>query len=254
MTTFEAVAAHWPRQPKPPRSTQRSKKSQPHKGSSIFESSPPRYDLRSSQQDGLLALSSPAKPGGPAAPLIGVKHEPQSTNGLDLPPIPVAPTEAHTIEADTEDESSDEEVNPFELFATTQASQGPPDVTADVNPNIISRANGDVDMDDVDEDELAIMQHERDARQHAEEGVRFRATQAPAKDDESDEYDDEELDELFRRTVMGGWSNQTTPRKRGGSMTPTTGSRSGMSSGGLEARRQRREARLMEQAGLGDLR
>jgi len=221
------------------------------------EASPPRSDLKSSQQDGLLAASSPVKPAGAAVPLISAKVEPPPTNRHTLPSVSAPPAidELDEVGDDTaEGESSDEEVNPFELFAMTQASQGPPDATADVNPNMISRTIGNGDMDDMDEDELAMRQHELDARQHAEEGVRYRATQAPSKDDESDEYDDEELDELFRRTVMGGWSNQTTPRKRTGSMTPTTGSRSGMSSGGMEARRQRREARLMEQAGLGDLR
>jgi len=146
----------------------------------------------------------------------------------------------------------EEEENPFELFASTQLPREA--VRADINQHMISRYALE-DVDEEDEEELAIQQHERDARQRAEDGRRYRATQASQRKQESDdEYGDEELDDLFRKTVMGGWSNQTTPRKDRGFMSPTTGSRSGMSSGGLESRRQRREARLMEQAGFGDLR
>lgn len=152
------------------------------------------------------------------------------------------------VEYDDEFSDIDLDENPFEAFAMTQASQGE-SLSADVNMNIISRAREN--PDDLDEEEAAQEQHQRDARQHAEEGVKFRATQMPRAND-SDEYDDEELDELFRRTVAGGWSNQTTPRKRGtfGSVTPTTGSRSNLSSGGTD----RRERMIRERAGLGDLR
>jgi DNA polymerase zeta len=146
----------------------------------------------------------------------------------------------------------DEEENPFELFASTQLPREA--VKADINQHMISRTALD-DVDEDDEEEMAMQQHERDARQRAEDGKRFRATQASQRKQESDdEYGDDELDELFRRTVMGGWSNQTTPRKDRSSMTPTTGSRSGMSSGGIDNRRRSREMRLIEQAGFGDLR
>lgn len=244
MTTFDAVSAHWPRQPKPPKSTQRSKRSRrSHKGSSVNGS--PRVDLKSSRR---LDVSSPVK----VEHLTGVTAEPLPNGVAPLAPADAAPLDVQVHDVTNESDSSDEE-NPFEMFAMTQASQGQPLVAADVNPNIISRMNGDIDTEEIDEDEIAQRQHERDARQHAEEGARFRATQAPANHggDESDEYNDEELDELFRRTVMGGWSsNQSTPKKDSTSRTPT----SGMSTGGLEGRRQRREARMMEQAGLGDLR
>lgn len=156
-------------------------------------------------------------------------------------------------EDDYDDEFSDFDVdddNPFEALAATQASQGEL-MAADVNLNMISRARDN--PDDVDEEEIAREQHQRDVRQRAEEGAKFRATQMPRGDgNESDEYRDEELDELFRKTVAGGWSNHTTPRKRNGIglATPSTGSRSNLTVGSSE----RRDRMIREQAGLGDLR
>ena len=149
--------------------------------------------------------------------------------------------------------SSEEEENPFEVFAMTQASQDL-DVNVEVNSRIIQRDV--VNEDEVDPEELEQQRHNKDAKHHAEEGQKFRATQAQARDgDMTDEYEDEEIDELFRRTVTGGLaSGSTTPRKRGvnGSVTPSTvTSRSGAS---VENRRWMREQRMREEAGLGDLR
>lgn len=215
MTTFQAVSAHWPKKPKPPRSTQKSRRSK--------------------------ASSPPA---------------PNSGNSTRLDHDDTKPSSADRESGDASDNDDlSEEENPFDLFATQAASQAIPDFAVDVNPNLISRTqqpDNDPDEEDMDQDMRA---HERDAKQHAEEGVKFRATQAPASDaidGFSDDFDDAELDELFRRTVAGGWSNQTTPKKQqGGLMTPTTGSRTGRSA--LDSK-LRRDQVLREQAGLGDLR
>jgi len=234
--------------------------------------SSPAEAAKSSQQDDSLPLSSPIRQNRPPASVVDVKPSTAALNGhvlpvTDGPPInslqnsirvktEVTPIkDEDDIIDDVSDVSDDEdsgEENPFELFASTQLPREI--VKADINQHMISRS-GLEDIGEEDEEEIRMQQHEQDARQRAEDGKRFRATQATQRQDESDdEYGDDELDELFRRTVMGGYSNQTTPRKDRGSTTPTTGSRSGMSSGGMEARRRQREARLMEQAGLGDLR
>lgn len=161
---------------------------------------------------------------------------------------------------------SDEEENPFEAFAMTQASQGRvSDLKAEVNRDAIQRDV--IDEEDIDLEEIEQRRHAQDARQHAEEGVRFRATQMPKQvegtGEGSDEFDDmddlndADIDELFRRTVLKGLGSATTtpnatPRRQGmtGSVTPTT---MGSGSGDVEARRWQREKRLREQAGLGDL-
>jgi len=153
-----------------------------------------------------------------------------------------------------EDESSsEEEENPFEAFAMTQASQDL-DIKAEVNSRVIQRDV--VNEDEIDVEELEQQRHAEDAKHHAEEGQKFRATQGPARDgNETHDYDDEEIDEIFKRTVFGGLtSGSSTPRRRGmnGSVTPSTVT-SG-SGGSLESRRWRRDQRMREQAGLGDLR
>jgi DNA polymerase zeta len=264
MTTFEAVSAHWPRQPKPPRSTQRSKKPRGSiKTSSIVgHSSPPVID---SSQGNALPISSPIKAGDPTLPLADInadiKPDILAIDGHESPMRAAAghvdPNEPILEEPEGIEEfsDSDDDVNPFEAFAMTQASQGAPDIKADINKNMISRAAAE-NPEDVDEEELAMQQHERDARQRAEEGVRFRATQMPSKADDSDEYDDDELDELFRRTVAGGWSTQTTPKKRTGaaSAVSTSATASSRNTVGSEARRERHALRVREEAGLGDLR
>lgn len=109
-----------------------------------------------------------------------------------------------------------------------------------------------------DDEEADARRHAEDVQQRAETGRDFRATQAAPEGDESDQYDDEELDALFRRTVMGGLlSNPSTPRRRNGngSMSVTPTSRGTPTTGGsLDARRYQREQRMREQAGWGDLR
>ncbi|OCF36582.1 DNA polymerase zeta subunit [Kwoniella heveanensis BCC8398] len=190
------------------------------------------------------------------------------------------PSNGHTDNADMGEEglssSDEEEENPFEAFAMTQASQRVP-IDVDINSRMIARHQPDEEdregyVDEYpDEEGVNVQRHAEDVRQHAEEGQRLRATQMPArnKDKNSDEgeeeegsdiYDDDELDELFRQTVTAGFgSAQTTPRKNRmrtqGSVTPST--RSSMSgngySGGIETRRAKRTQRMMQQAGLGDL-
>ena len=152
-----------------------------------------------------------------------------------------------------DDSSSDEEENPFEAFAMTQASQGL-GIKAEVNSHVIQRDV--INEDDIDEEEVDRQRHLDDAKHLAEEGQKFRATQAaPLGAEESDEYDDEEIDELFRRTVVGGsTSGSTTPRRRGVSVSTTPSSATSRSGGSIEYRRARRDQRLREQAGLGDLR
>jgi DNA polymerase zeta len=144
--------------------------------------------------------------------------------------------------------------NPFEAFAMTQFSQT---IKAEVDSRAVQQeVTTPFDNDDIDEEELHRAIHEKDLKHHAEEGAKFRATQAaPQRNDESDEYDDEDIDEIFRRTVFGGmgtpgsYTGTRTPTRRG-TMTPTTGSRSG----GLDSRRVAREQRMREQAGFVDLR
>lgn len=188
------------------------------------------------------------------------------------PRPPPPPFQAHDdIEPDFD---SDDEDNPFHLFAMTQGSDGM-GVQADVNPNLIARDTGQR-QDDVNaeyEEDANERRHAQDARQRAQEGINFRATQAPKRrngndgedaDSENGEYDDAELDELFRQTVL---PMPTTPRKGGVGqmMTPTSNgsARSGMSGASstpgsdsmdLQTRRANREERMRREAGWGDLR
>ncbi|WVQ98801.1 hypothetical protein IAU59_005932 [Kwoniella sp. CBS 9459] len=270
MTTFQAVSAHWPRPPRPPRSTQKSLRSRrSHKGSSqaINGLSSPTAGPVSSSQMLAAGASSPTHAGSPPT-----DHEGESLNNgvLNGPSDDVAAGEEDLLESEGEDE---EEENPFEAFAMTQASQRIP-VNVEVNSRMIARHRSEEDEEregygdnNPDEEGANAQRHAEDIRQHVEEGQRFRATQMPARakdngrDDEesgSDIYDDDELDELFRQTVAAGFgSAQSTPRKNRtqGSSTPST--RSSMSgegySGGAETRRVKRNQRMMQQAGLGDL-
>jgi DNA polymerase zeta len=150
---------------------------------------------------------------------------------------------------DGENVDSDEEENPFDALNMTQRF---PDDVPEVNPSYIQRNTEPVQRDDEDDDDPDRDQHlrEEDAQKHADESARVRATQVQRREeDERSEYDDEELDELFRQTVNGGF---TTPTKTRGSssVTPTS-----IGSGStLASRRARRDQRMREQAGLGDLR
>jgi len=150
---------------------------------------------------------------------------------------------------DADDFDSDEEDNPFDALNMTQRF---PDDVPEVNPSYIQRNTETVIRDDDDEDDPDCDQQlrEEDAQKHAEESARVRATQVQRKEEEErSEYDDEEIDELFRQTVNGGF---TTPTKNRGSVnvTPTS-----IGSGStLASRRARRDQRMREQAGLGDLR
>jgi hypothetical protein len=148
-----------------------------------------------------------------------------------------------------EDADSDEEENPFDLLNMTQRF---PDDVPEVNPSYISRnvESGQEDQGDEDDPERDQQLQEEDAQKHANESARVRATQVQRKEeDERSEYDDEEIDELFRQTVNGGFSTPTKGRNST-SVTPTS-----VGSGStLASRRAKRDQRMREQAGLGDLR
>jgi DNA polymerase zeta len=240
MTTFEAVSAHWPRQPKT-RSTQRSKRSA--NASSAHQASSPA-NLASSPP--LPFKPSPTSP--PSATRVGSPPDGVKVEDDLNAHVPVYPAIQLGI---AEDSDSDEEENPFDALNMTQRM---PDDVIEVNPSYIQRnmplAQDEEEEDDPDPDRIRQL-HEQDAQKHAEESARVRATQVHRLDeDQRSEYDDEEIDELFRQTINGGLS---TPKKsqRGGSVTPTSGGSSGST---LAFRRARRDQRLREQAGLGDLR
>lgn len=232
LTTFEAVSAHWPKKTRPPRSTQRSRKSRRSvKSSPAPERSPSKPFLSSPNGEDLQPSSSPRRPDGDDA-----ERKPNIHYAHELP--------HRTINDDDDDDAiySDED-NPFEALALTQMI---PDDVIEVNPNMIQSHAYVPAEDDGDDEDPNQRAHNADAHRRAEESAMYRATQAPR--DES-EYDDDELDELFRKTVTAGLS---TPRKdrTGFSVTPTTGG----SSASPASRRFRRDERLREQAGLGDLR
>lgn len=188
-----------------------------------------------SSQDGVPSelCSSPVRPES----LEDVKPD---ISDVKLEVLPFVPP---VMEEDEDDEAiySDED-NPFEALALTQMI---PDDIVEVNPNMIQSNLPPADMDEDDYD-MGQQAHQADTHRRAQESAQFRATQAPR--DESD-YDDDELDELFRQTVTAGL---VTPRKNrnGTSLTPTSAG----SSGSLTTRRYQRDQRLREQAGLGDLR
>ena len=146
-------------------------------------------------------------------------------------------------------ESDEEELNPFEAFALTQLSQGAPDIVAEVNAHVISRA--DINQPEEDEEDPGARAHAANAKHHAQTGISVRASQATS----SDVYGDDELDQLFRQTVLPGYgSNPSTPRRRGlnDSVTPST--RTAISGGSGSGGPYRRNLRLRDQAGLGELR
>jgi DNA polymerase zeta len=231
MTTFEAVSAHWPRQTKM-KSTQRSRRSA--KASSVhIPSSPTRVGSTPPKQ----AISSPRQPATRNGSLpYGLKVEVIETFDESIPP-------------NNEDLDEDEEDNPFDILNMTQRyTEGVPEV----NPSYIQRnaepaPEEEGDDDDPDRDQQL---HEQDAQQHAKESARVRATQVQRKEeDERSEYDDEEIDELFRQTVNVGFTTPTKGRSSP-SITPTS-----IGSGStLASRKARRDQRMREQAGLGDLR
>ena len=239
MTTSQAVSAHWPRQPKKPKSTQQSKKSRTTNG---FPSSPTK-----------LATSTPVKFDSPS---------PVKPSDFDLKPDIYALEDRQAMDEaaeqsedeDIENGGESEEENPFEAFAMTQASQGDHQIKVEVDDARVMEGPLDRfdDPDDIDEEEINQRKHEQDARQHAEESAKMHATQARS---EADEYADDELDELFRTTVGHGWVGWQTPTKRGlnGSVTPSSASQTAGSSGGLDTRRTMRDRRMREMAGLGDL-
>lgn len=203
-------------------------------------------------------VSSPAA--NPASRTRGVKAEPSS--------LPTPPPDAdgdldhqHAIldEVDLFLSDDDEEDNPFHLFAQTQAPGL--DTTIEVDQKYIAGDSGDGAADEEEAEEAAIRRHAEEMQHRADAGKEFRATQASgAGDDTNEELDDVKLDALFQRTVLGGYgSAPSTPRRRqpngGGSVAAT--SRGTVSSGGtsgMDARRYQRNQRMMEQAGLGDLR
>jgi len=155
-----------------------------------------------------------------------------------------APLMDHAGESD-----SDEEENPFDILNMTQRF---PEDVPEVNPSYIQRNTEPAQEDEGDDDDPDRDQqlHEQDAQKHANESARVRATQVQRKEeDERSEYDDEEIDELFRQTVNGGFTTPTKGRSSP-SVTPTS-----IGSGStLASRRARRDQRMREQAGLGDLR
>jgi len=233
LTTFEAVSAHWPK-PSKPKSTQQSRRSA--KASSAHIPSSPTH-----------VGSTPPKPF-----IISPHHPSSATRNGSLPDdlkLEVIDTFEEPFLPDIAgDFDSDDEENPFDLMNMTQ--RFPVDVL-EVNPSYIQRNTEPVEEDDPDDDPDRDQQlHEQDAQKHANESARVRATQVQRKEeDERSEYDDEEIDELFRQTVNGGFVTPTKGRSSA-SATPTSiGSNSTLAS-----RRAKRDQRMREQAGLGDLR
>lgn len=235
MTTFEAVAAHWPRQPKS-RSTQKSKRS-------ARASSPVQP---SSQRVGTPPIPPKSSPQSPSsATKVGSSIDDIKVESVgDQQPRPAVQN------AIQDDFDSDEEENPFDALNMTQRM---PDDALEVNPSYIQRSNAPAPEDEGDDDPDRDRQlQEQDAQKHAEESARFRATQVQRQEeDERSEYDDEEIDELFRQTIAGGYSTPTRNQRGSTSVTPTS---VGSSGGSLAFRRAKRDQRLREQAGLGDLR
>lgn len=228
MTTFEAVTAHWPKQTRM-RSTQKSRRSN-------LASSPAK------------PFTSPIK-GEPSSPPRGKSPALKDAKEVDLTDDPTI--RPRDVDYAHDEELSDDEDNPFEALAMTQRV---PDDVIEVNPSFIQRNLPPTAEDEEDDDPDRFRKlHEQDAAKHSEESARFRATQVPKRDaEEMSEYDDEELDELFRQTVAAGLSTPRRDRSRGAfSLTPTSVVTSGST---MASRRARRDQRLRQQAGLGDLR
>lgn len=135
-------------------------------------------------------------------------------------------------------DSGEEEPNPFEL-AVTQASQHER-VEAEVNVEAVQSSA----VED-DEEDMELRQHEEAAKFHAKEGERFRATQQV----KAEEFDENDLDQLFRETVKG---DETPQRSR--LATPTSRGSTEVGTASTGTRREKRYRRLAEQAGFGDLR
>lgn len=234
MTTFQAVSAHWPKPPKL-KSTQRSRRSD--KASSVHIPLSPTH-----------VGSTPPKP-----PITSPRLPSSATRNGSLPQglkmETVEPLNEPALLDEPEEFDSDEEENPFDILNMTQRF---PDDVPEVNPSYIQRNTGPMqeDGDEADDPDRDQQLHEQDAQKHADESARVRATQVQRKEeDERSEYDDEEIDELFRQTVNGGFSTPTKGRSSA-SVTPTS-----VGSGStLTSRRARRDQRMREQAGLGDLR
>nr|XP_018263770.1 DNA polymerase zeta subunit [Kwoniella dejecticola CBS 10117]OBR85928.1 DNA polymerase zeta subunit [Kwoniella dejecticola CBS 10117] len=261
------VSAHWPRPPRPPRSTQRSRRS----AKSNNASSQPN-PLSSPGAASIALTSSPrgheaSSPTQAEIPLINLKGE---TPEDDEDGAAGNFVNGHSSESDSEGE----EDNPFEQYAMTQASQHVP-IDMDVNTRMISRHPSEAEDENRETDDYPDDEGDN-AKRHAEEGAKFRATQMPRKEDKAeikeeaenededgeealfDDIDDEDITELIRQNFPGGTgSGQSTPRRtRFGSVpfTPSTrSSATGLSSGDMSERRAERQRRMMEQAGLGDL-
>jgi DNA polymerase zeta len=239
MTTFEAVSAHWPKLNRTAKSTQKSKLSKKGKSSAAAASSPLPHISHVSSPVAPHLVSSPVKP--------SIKPEPS-------PPTP-PPENAEDVEmfSSDDDVDADDDDNPFHVFAMTQAPRI--DMKIEVDAKYIAGDTG-LGQDDDDEEE-GQRRHAEAVQQRAEVGRDYRATQAPpvGKEESEYEYDDAELEALFKKTVTGGLSAPSTPRRRaegGVSVTPTTTGSSG--SGSVDARRWQRDRRMREQAGWGDLR
>lgn len=237
MTTFDALSAHWPKQAKKvTKTTQMSRKSHmtlPADTSSIYYGS-------SQDKNALFGESTSV-----------TLEEPGMDSRL---------------------EKEDEEINPFEAFAMTQASQHPQPVP-ELSQHVQAVPFKEVEDSEQyyvgeDEDDIDEYKQAEGARVHAQETDKIRATQmASEMEGHYDEYDDKELEELFRQTVAAGLGVQsvpTTPHKpkdqdqegnsRWSGWTPTSKGSSKSSVGTFESRKRKRNQRLLEDAGLGDLR
>lgn len=133
----------------------------------------------------------------------------------------------------------DEEQNPFDLLAT-QASQQE-QVQVEVNADAVKAS---VDEDE-EEDDPERRQHRQAAEFHAQEGARIRATQHV----KAEEYEDDDLDELFREIIKG---EEGTPQRTRLS-TPTSRGSTYIGTASTATRREKRHRLLTEQAGFGDL-
>ena len=218
----------------------------------ILSSSPTKLTTSNGTSPVKLETSSPLKR---SSPPLDVKLDVEAFRPLTA----IEPDEEEEDDDILTHEDSDEDQNPFEAFAMSQASQGNHQIKVEVDENSVMRGRTeaiDEAFEDMDEEQLHQMMHERDAKQRAEESAKLHATQASQRSYGTEEFADEELDELFRTTVGDTWVGWDTPKRRGmnGSVTPSTASRTADSTpGGLDSRRTMRDRRMREMAGLGDL-
>ncbi|WVO13980.1 hypothetical protein L204_101605 [Cryptococcus depauperatus] len=246
MTTFDAISAHWP---KPPHK---------FKAKELTEKS---VSLRSHR-----TVEETSSPMNPAAS-SGIDHSFSQPGVLDRELQFTTQWEHLTNTHPFEDFEAEEETkNPFETCAMTQASQNftpNPELSTHVQPANEEQAY-DYDQYYLDEreDDSDEKRHLEEAKLHAEQTNKIRATQIPARQDTGDDqmYDDEELEELFRQTIAAGLgvsSLPSTPKKsntfeRWAGWTPTK--RSGSTNGSsFHSRKRKRDQELLEKAGLGDL-